>query len=88
MKNSNLFLSHWKEMLERLDTNLLELSQRTTQPETNLRFDLPALAVSSISGQYYCEKKVELGIIHGRERSLEMLAGKEAHENLLKDALK
>jgi CRISPR/Cas system-associated exonuclease Cas4 (RecB family) len=88
MKNSNLFLPHWKEMLERLDTVLLELSQRTTQPETNLRFDLPALAVSSISGQYYCEKKVELGIIHGREKSPEMLAGKEAHENLLKDAVK
>jgi hypothetical protein len=65
-------------MLERLDTVLLELSQRTTRPETGLRFNLPALAVSSISDQYYCEKKVELGIVHGREESPEMLAGREA----------
>ncbi|MGC9014955.1 MAG: PD-(D/E)XK nuclease family protein [Thermoproteota archaeon] len=37
-----------------------------------------------LAEQYYCEKKVEMALLQGKEETLEMKLGKEAHEHLLK----
>lgn len=56
---------------------------------SNLRFGLPAVAVSSIADQYFCEKKVELKYIRGEEFTTEEIEiGKLGHEALAADAIR
>ncbi len=56
--------------------------------ESQLRFEVPAIPVSSIAEQYYCEKKVELAYKYGEEETKEILIGREAHEILLQGTIK
>lgn len=54
----------------------------------SLRFAMPFIPASWIAEQYYCEKKVELRLLHGLEVETEsMRVGKEAHEELVDQAL-
>lgn len=53
-----------------------------------LRFDVPFIPASWIAEQYYCEKKVELRLLHGLEAETEATRmGREAHEELAEQAL-
>jgi len=70
------FLSIESELLKELE------------PKGQLRFDQPGLSASTISGQYYCEKKVELEYIHGRVETEVKQQGSEGHENLTAGAVK
>lgn len=56
--------------------------------ESTLRFNVPFLSVSEISEQYYCEKKVEMARVLGEIVTENKIIGQEAHEILLKDAVK
>jgi CRISPR/Cas system-associated exonuclease Cas4 (RecB family) len=73
----------WKESFQKFRELTVELAENVTTTLSNLRFDLHALAVSSIASQYYCEKKVELTHQYGRKETPEAQIGTEAHERLL-----
>jgi len=74
-----------RRITERLDGLLREIG--ATQVG-GFRFGAKVLAVSEIASQYYCEKAVELGRIHGKRETPEMKIGGDAHEILLKDAIR
>ena len=61
----------------------LSLRKELKKEEGNLRFNRKNIKVSDIASQFYCEKKVELGYIHGTLKTEEMKIGKEAHEKLI-----
>ena len=83
-----VFWATWKDSLERFERLISELREKMEKGESDLRFNVPAVPVSSIAGQYYCEKKVELVQKYGREATQEMMLGREAHEKLLEGAIK
>jgi CRISPR/Cas system-associated exonuclease Cas4 (RecB family) len=56
--------------------------------ESSLRFNTSFLTVSEISKQYYCEKKVEMERVLGKIVTEHKVIGQEAHEILLKNAVK
>lgn len=66
---------------------LSELS-RLRREGGNLRFGLPAVSVSDIASQFYCERKVEFRYTVGRVRTQEMAEGKSRHAKLVERALK
>lgn len=82
------FWKTWEDSLKKFQSLITELAEKVEKGEGDLRFGLPAIAVSSIANQYYCEKKVELTQRYGREETAEMKLGKEAHEKLLADTVK
>ena len=50
-----------------------------------LRFHKGWVNASEIGNQFYCEKKVDLGYIHGTIKTEEMIAGTEGHEAIVED---
>lgn len=82
------FWKTWKNSLKNFQSLITELAEKVEKGKGNLRFGLPAVAVSSIANQYYCEKKVELTQRYGRKETTEMKLGNEAHEKLLADTVK
>lgn len=75
----------WKAMLDRYTATIKEVANNQ---KGALRFDRPCVAVHEVAEQYYCEKKVELNQIYGKEMTPEKRLGAEAHELLLKDSVK
>lgn len=71
--------------MERLDEIVKEIAGGE---RGELRFGARFLSVSEIATQYYCEKKVEMERRFRREETPEMRIGRQAHELLLKDAVK
>ena len=67
----------------RMDKKFLSLRKELKKKEGNLRFNRKSINVSDIASQFYCEKKVELGYIHGTLKTEEMKIGKKAHEKLI-----
>ena len=51
-----------------------------------LRFGRCSVRASDVGGQYYCEKKVEMGYLYGEVESETKNQGTEAHESLLEGA--
>ena len=74
-----------RSMLDRFYNLIGEVLERR---ESVLRFNIPFLSVSEISEQYYCEKKVEMARVLGEIATERKIIGQEAHEILLKDAVK
>jgi CRISPR/Cas system-associated exonuclease Cas4 (RecB family) len=71
--------------MEELGRLVKELAEGGTP---GLRFGVKCIAVSDVAAQYYCEKKVEMAYTYGEIETLGMKKGEEAHEFLLKDAVK
>ena len=67
----------------RMDKKFLSLRKELEKKEGNLRFNRKNINVSDIASQFYCEKKVEFGYIHGTLKTEEMKIGKKAHEKLI-----
>ena len=57
------------------------------EPNSGLRFGRSAIIASDIAQQYYCEKKVEMGYLQGEIENEDKILGRDAHENLLEDAV-
>jgi CRISPR/Cas system-associated exonuclease Cas4 (RecB family) len=74
-----------RSMLDRFYNLIREFLERR---ESVLRFNVPFLCVSEISEQYYCERKVEMARVLGEIATEHKIIGQEAHEALLKDAVK
>jgi CRISPR/Cas system-associated exonuclease Cas4 (RecB family) len=72
-------------IMKRFDEIATEMAGKK---EGELRFGAKFISVSEVATQYFCEKKVEMERRYGREETPEMRIGKEAHELLLKDAVK
>jgi CRISPR/Cas system-associated exonuclease Cas4 (RecB family) len=73
----------WKEQLEKYNSLLKQITQRKEKSEGLLRFGRCSVRASDVAGQYYCEKKVELGYLCGEVETETKNQGSEAHENLL-----
>lgn len=57
---------------------------KTIQQNTNLlRYGKKCVGASTIADQFYCERKVELRVIHGEKESEELIIGREGHEGLV-----
>ena len=72
-------------IMERLDGIVSEIAGKE---KGELRFGAKFLSVSEVATQYFCEKKVEMERRYGREETPEMRIGREAHELLLRDAVR
>ena len=80
-------MTEWKAQLESFDCLLKELKQNREQA-SKLRFGRSVIVASDIAGQFYCEKKVEMGYLHGEVETDAKNMGTEAHEKLTEDSVK
>ena len=86
MMASNV-LALYKRQLEEQDSLLREVASKRESGDTGLRFDLASVSASSVGQQYFCEKKVEMRLLHGGVETEAMQAGTEAHDLLLADSV-
>lgn len=77
------FWPEWRNSLNNFRKTIKELARVLRSGESHLRFGVPAIRISLIARQYYCEKKVELVCPYGEEETKEMLLGREIHKKLL-----
>jgi CRISPR/Cas system-associated exonuclease Cas4 (RecB family) len=80
-------MTEWKEQLKNFD-NLLEKLRQYREEGGRYRFGRSVVVASDIAEQFYCEKKVEMGYLHGEVETEEKNIGTEAHENLTEDSVK
>jgi CRISPR/Cas system-associated exonuclease Cas4 (RecB family) len=80
-------MTEWKAQLESFDSLLKELKQNREQGG-RLRFGRSVIVASDIAEQLYCEKKVEMGYLHGEVETEAKNMGTEAHEQLTEDSRK
>ncbi len=73
----------WKRQLEKYNSLVKKIVQRKEKNEGLLRFGRCSVRASDVAGQYYCEKKVEMGYLYGEVETETKNQGAEAHENLL-----
>ena len=73
----------WKRQLERYNALLELIAHRKEKKEGLLRFSRCTVMASDVSGQYFCEKKVEMGYLYGEVETETKILGTQAHENLL-----
>jgi CRISPR/Cas system-associated exonuclease Cas4 (RecB family) len=73
----------WKRQLERYNALLELIARRKEKKEGLLRFSRCTVMASDVSGQYFCEKKVEMGYLYGEVETETKNQGTEAHQNLL-----
>jgi CRISPR/Cas system-associated exonuclease Cas4 (RecB family) len=76
-------MTPWKRQLEKYNSLLEQIVQRKEKNEGELRFNRCTVRASDVAGQYYCEKKVEMGYLYGEVETETKNQGIEAHENLL-----
>ena len=74
-------MTEWKARLQYFDSLLEELGE-SREVGGKLRFNRSAVVASDIAGQFYCEKKVEMGYLHGEVETEAKAIGTEAHEKL------
>jgi CRISPR/Cas system-associated exonuclease Cas4 (RecB family) len=80
-------MTDWKARLQYFDS-LLEELRESREIGGKLRFNRSAVVASDIAGQFYCEKKVEMGYLHGEVETEAKAIGTEAHEKLTEDSVK
>ncbi len=73
----------WKQQLERYNALLELIANRKERKEELLRFSRCTVMASDVSGQYFCEKKVEMAYLYGEVETETKNQGTEAHQNLL-----
>ena len=71
-------MNDWKQQLKKYNS-LLETN--IEKKEGELRFNRCPIRASDVAGQYYCEKKIEMGYLYCEVETKKQ--GTEAHENLL-----
>jgi CRISPR/Cas system-associated exonuclease Cas4 (RecB family) len=76
-------MTTWKRQLEKYNSLLEHIARRKEKSEGLLRFGRCTVRASDVAGQYYCEKKVEMGYLFGEVETETKIQGSEAHENLL-----
>jgi CRISPR/Cas system-associated exonuclease Cas4 (RecB family) len=76
-------MTTWKRQLEKYNSLLEQIARRKEKSECLLRFGRCSVRASDVAGQYYCEKKVEMGYLFGEVETETKNQGSEAHENLL-----
>ena len=77
------YMTLWKQQLEKYNSFLEQISQKKEKNEGELRFNRCTIRASDVAGQYYCEKKIEMGYLYGEVETETKNQGTEAHENLL-----
>ena len=65
-----------------------EVISNLKKGKTGLRFNRPWISASSISQQYFCERKIEMQFLHGKIDTEPKQIGTEAHDLLLAKAEK
>ena len=78
------YMTEWKQQLEKYNSLLEKISEKKEKNERELRFNRCTIRASDVAGQYYCEKKIEMGYLYGEVETETKNQGTEAHENLLK----
>jgi hypothetical protein len=77
------------EKVQRFLASESKLFKELAEPKKGLlRFDQTSLSASTIAGQYFCEKKVEMEYTHGRVETVVKQQGSEGHESLTIGAVK
>jgi len=76
-------VSEWKKQLKEFDSLLKQIVRKKKNGKGELRFDRFTIRASDVAGQYYCEKKIEMGYLYGEVETETKNQGTEAHENLL-----
>ena len=71
----------WKAQLENLNS-LFEELRRNRELGCELRFGRSVIVASDIAEQFYCERKLEMGYLHGEVKTEAKAIGTEAHEKL------
>jgi hypothetical protein len=76
-------LSDWKRQFNKSNSLLDQINQKKKNNEGKLRFSRCTIRASDVAGQYYCEKKIELGYLFGEIETETKNQGTVGHENLL-----
>jgi len=77
-------MNDWKQQLKKYNSLLETISEKKEKKEGELRYNRCTIRASDVAGQYYCEKKIEMGYLYGEVETETKNQGTEAHENLLK----
>jgi len=75
-------MTTWKKQLKKFTSLLEQISQKKEKNEGELRFNRCTIRASDVAGQYYCEKKIEMGYLFGEVETETKNQGTEAHEKL------
>ena len=76
-------MEKWKKTFEKYSSLWDEL-EKNKEP---LKFGRKWLNATDLSGQFYCEKKVELGYLHGKIETEDKNIGRYAHEGLTEESV-
>jgi len=76
-------MTTWKQQLEKYNSLLEQIVQKKEKNEGELSFNRCNIRASDVTGQYYCEKKIEMEYLYGEVETETKNQGTEAHENLL-----
>ncbi len=75
-------MTAWKQQLKKYNSLLEKISEKKEKNEGELRFNRCTIRASDVSGQYYCEKKIEMSYLYGEVETETKNQGTEAHEKL------
>ena len=76
-------MTTWKKQLQHFNSLMERIIQNKENDEGNLRFNRCTVRASDVAGQYYCEKKIEMGYLYGEVETETKNQGTAGHENLL-----
>jgi hypothetical protein len=76
-------MTTWKQQLKKYNSLLEKISEKKEKNEGELRFNRCTIRASDVAGQYYCEKKIEMGYLYGEVETETKNQGTAGHENLL-----